>query len=81
MKKISESRKNSLLASVTFKQVRDNLDKLSMLVYKYIVISFDSSSYEINLYNYNYFFEIMNLNLEMIRKVKEVEEKSNKNKE
>ena len=67
-KKISESRKNNLLTIVASSQVLDNLKKLEGVVYKYIIMSYDNNSYEVNLYNFNYFLEVMRLNLEMIKK-------------
>ena len=66
--KISESRRNNLLIIVASSQVIDNLKKLEGVVYKYIIMSYDNNSYEVNLYNFNYFLEVMKLNLEMIKK-------------
>ena len=69
VKKISESRKDNILASVTFNQVKTNLEKLSGIVYKYITLYYDGNDHTLNLYNFKYFMEILKLNLEMIRKV------------
>ena len=69
VKKISESRKDNILASVTFNQVKTNLEKLSDIVYKYITLYYDGNDHTLNLYNFKYFMEILKLNLEMIRKV------------
>ena len=69
VKKISESRKDNILASVTFNQVKTNLEKLSGIVYKYITLYYDRNDHTLNLYNFKYFMEILKLNLEMIRKV------------
>lgn len=69
IKKISESRKDNILASVTFNQVRANLSRLAGVVYKYITLYYDGNDHALNLYNFKYFMEILKLNLEMIRKV------------
>lgn len=69
IKKISESRKDNILASVTFNQVRANLSRLAGVVYKYITLYYDGNDHTLNLYNFKYFMEILKLNLEMIRKV------------
>ena len=69
IKKIAESRKNNILASVTFNQVRANLERLAGVVYKYITLYYDGNDHALNLYNFKYFMEILKLNLEMIRKV------------
>ena len=69
LKKISEARKDSVLAAVTYSQVTENLEHLSTIVYRYILMYYDNNEYSLNLYNYKYFIEIMNLNLEMLKKV------------
>lgn len=74
--KINEARKNSLLATVTYNQAKENLVNLQNLVFKYITLSFDNSPPDINTYNFNYFMEIFNWNIEMIEKVHKIEEKS-----
>ena len=78
--KVSEAKKESVLASVTFSQVQDNLIRLASMVYKYIVMYYDNNNHEMNLYNYNYFKEIMRLNLEMLRKVVEASGEDGTNK-
>lgn len=75
-KKLSESRKSSLLATATYSQVSQNLTETKELLYKYILHSFDAASYDLNLYNYNLFFEILQWNVEMIRKVNDIEDKT-----
>ena len=79
--KISESRRNNILTIVASSQVLDNLKKLEGVVYKYIIMSYDNNTYEVNLYNFNYFLEVMRLNLEMIRKANESSEQEEDRKE
>lgn len=75
-KKLSESRKSSLLSTATCSQVAQNLSETKDILYKYILHSYDAASYELNLYNYNLFFEILQWNVEMIRKVNDIEERT-----
>lgn len=78
IKRISESRKRSLLATVTYKQVTRNLHELREIVYKYILLEYDGSTYSENLYHFNYFLEILEFNYQMLNKVKEVQNKAAK---
>jgi hypothetical protein len=81
IKKINESRKNSLLSTVTYNQAKKNLIDLEQLVFKYITLTYDSSPPDMNSYNFNYFMEIFNWNIEMIEKVHKIEEKARIKKE
>lgn len=76
--KIDSSDKESILATSTYTQVKLNLISLKDLVMEYIMQYFDKSDDDINLYNYNYFLQILRVNLEMIRVFKDTEEKINK---
>lgn len=69
LKKLAESRKDNILASVTFNQVRVNVERLSGIVYNYILFFYDKNEHALNLYNFKYFKEILELNIEMVRKV------------
>ena len=77
--KIDSSDKDSILATSTCTQVKSNLISLKSLILEYIMQYFDKTDDDINLYNYNYFLQIRNINLEMIRVYKDAEEKINKN--
>ena len=76
--KIDASDKESILATSTYSQVKTNLNNLKALVMEYIMQYYDKTDEDINLYNYNYFLQIMVVNLEMIRVYKDAEEKINK---
>ena len=76
--KIDSSDKDSILATSTCTQVKNNLISLKSLILEYIMQYFDKTDDDINLYNYNYFLQIRNINLEMIRVYKDAEEKINK---
>ena len=80
IKRVADAKHQSILGSVTYKQVVSNLNELRDMVYKYILLSYDSSTYDENLNNYYYFIEIMHWNLAMLDKVNEIVEKANKNK-
>lgn len=71
-KRVADAKHRSILASVVYKQVINNLNELRDMVYKYILLSFDSSTYDENRYNYEYFIEIMDWNLSMIEKINEI---------
>jgi hypothetical protein len=75
-KRVADSKHQSMLASVTYKQVIANLEELRDMVYKYILLSYDSSTYDQNKFNYEYFIEIMHWNLAMLEKVNEIVEKA-----
>ena len=79
IKRVSNAKHQSVLGSVTYKQVVENLNQLRDMVYKYILLSYDSSTYDENLNNYYYFIEIMHWNLAMLEKVNEIVDKANNN--
>lgn len=76
LKKITAARKDNILASVTFNQVRTNVEKLGNVVYNYITLYYDANDHALNLYNFKYFMEILKLNLEMVKKVGDSSEES-----
>lgn len=76
IKKVTESRKKSLLATVTYRQVCKNLNELREILYKYILLEYDNSSYDENLFMFNYILETLKYNYDMLNKVKEVHDKA-----
>jgi hypothetical protein len=79
-KRVAEAKHQSILGSVTYRQVVANLNELRDMVYKYILLSYDSSTYDENLANYYYFIEIMDWNLAMLEKVNDIVDKVNEKK-
>ena len=79
-KRVAEAKHQSILGSVTYRQVVANLNELRDMVYKYILLSYDSSTYDENLANYYYFIEIMDWNLAMLEKVNDIVDKANEKK-
>lgn len=75
IRKIGEARRKSLLATATYRQVKDNLYRLSKLIYSYIMLEFDGTEHEMNVYNFNYFLEIFSWNIQMLEKVDEIHKK------
>ena len=76
IRKLGESRKNSVLASVTYNQVKSNLYTLADMIFKYIILEFDGTPHEINVYNFNYMLEIFNWNVEMLETVDRIQKKA-----
>jgi hypothetical protein len=79
-RKVADAKHQSILGSVTYRQVVANLNELRDMVYKYILLSYDSSTYDENLANYYYFIEIMQWNLDMLEKVNEIVAKATEKK-
>jgi hypothetical protein len=75
LQKLENVAKDSLLAAVTFNQVKDNMTRLKDLLVNYISLYYDTNEYEINLFNFNYIIEIIRVNVEMINKMKKGREK------
>ena len=76
--RIQESRRESLLASVTYDQVIQNLTNIKDMVHKYILLIFDNAPYEENLFNFDNTIEMVQWNIEMLKKVQLAEEKARK---
>ena len=67
--KVSTQDKKNILFSAIQKNVVTNFNRLSRLVYNYIMYYYDHMSYEYNLYAYNYFVETCKVNIEMMNKI------------
>ena len=74
---IDNSDKESIIASVTYNQVKRNLLNLRQFVMRYLMMYYEDNEADINLYNFNYIIQILEINLEMIRKMKSTEKEIN----
>ena len=75
IRSIDNAEKTSVISSVTYSQVKQNLVKLREFILQYILMYYDNTEPDMNLYNYNYILQIMRINLEMIKKMKDTEDK------
>ena len=71
--KISDITGNHMVNTV-IKQVKSNLVNVSGVIYNHISVDY-GDTYVNNLYKYNYFIEIIKLNIEMLKKVNSFETK------
>jgi hypothetical protein len=53
-------------------QVKKNLLNLEALLYQYITLKFNKSTYVQNLYTFNYFIEVYKINVGMLKKISEI---------
>lgn len=70
--KVNNIKKTSLVKNTIFLQVARNLSEMTDTLYDYIVNNFSNSSYVFNLYQFNLFLEVLNVNVEILKKCGEL---------
>lgn len=70
--KINNIKKTNLIKSSVYLQVAKNLTEMENTLYDYIINNFKNNSYVFNLYQFNLFLEVMNVNVEILKKCGEL---------
>jgi hypothetical protein len=68
--RLADVKKGDLLVSSIIVQIMKNLSTTEKQIFNYIHQSFSNNSYVSNLYQYNYFIEALKINMEMMKKIK-----------
>ena len=69
---INNIKKTSLVKNSVYLQVAKNLTEMRDTLYDYILNNFKNNSYVFNLYQFNLFLEVMNVNVEILKKCGEL---------
>ena len=72
VEKVNNIKKTSLVKNKIYLQVAKNINEMNDIFYDYIVNSFSKKSYVFNLYQFNLFLEVLNVNVEMLKKCGEL---------
>ena len=72
VEKVNNIKKTSLVKNKIYLQVAKNINEMNDTLYDYIVNSFSKKSYVFNLYQFNLFLEVLNVNVEMLKKCSEL---------
>ena len=70
--KITEVKKSDLLVSSILVQTLKNLNTIEKQLFRYIQFIYNKREYVNNLYHYNLFIESYKINVEMMKKIKEL---------
>ena len=68
VEKVNNIKKTSLIKNKIYLQVAKNINEMNDTLYDYIVNNFSNNSYVFNLYQFNLFLEVLNVNVEMLKK-------------
>ena len=72
VEKVNNIKKTSLIKNKIYLQVAKNINEMNDTLYDYIVNNFSNNSYVFNLYQFNLFLEVLNVNVEMLKKSSEL---------
>jgi cobalamin biosynthesis protein CobT len=71
---LSDSKRSDILSSRVVNQVTNNLTVLYSSIYRYIVELYDTKKYVENLYQYGCYIQAFRINIEMLKKIKDLYE-------
>lgn len=77
LEKVRTDKKMNSYVNPTYRQIKDNLEKLSKVTYDYIADRFSHETYISNLYQFNLIIQALNINVQMIENIHEKRTKAN----